>query len=68
VAELQAGARDVGTLSGVLADVAEHFGLSRDTLMERLFEKQKGRAPFAGNPPLDVIGSQSQPAAPGGDC
>ena len=29
----------VGTLSGILADVAEHFGLSREELTERLFGK-----------------------------
>jgi len=28
----------IGTLAGVLADVAAHFGLSKDTLVERLFE------------------------------
>ena len=27
----------VGTLSGILGDVAEHFGLSREELAERLF-------------------------------
>jgi predicted RNA binding protein YcfA (HicA-like mRNA interferase family) len=27
----------VGTLAGVLADVAQHFGLSREALVERLF-------------------------------
>lgn len=29
----------VGTLSGILADVAEHFGLSREELAARLFGK-----------------------------
>lgn len=29
----------VGTLSGILADVAEHFGLSREELAGRLFGK-----------------------------
>ena len=29
----------VGTLSGILADVAEHFELSREELAARLFEK-----------------------------
>lgn len=28
----------VGTLSAILADVANHFGLSRDTLLDRLFD------------------------------
>ena len=28
----------VGTLSAILADVARHFGLSRDQLARRLFE------------------------------
>jgi predicted RNA binding protein YcfA (HicA-like mRNA interferase family) len=27
----------VGTLNGILTDVAEHFGLTRDALVERLF-------------------------------
>jgi len=27
----------VGTLAGVLGDVAEHFGLTREELVERLF-------------------------------
>jgi predicted RNA binding protein YcfA (HicA-like mRNA interferase family) len=27
----------VGTLAGVLGDVAQHFGLSREALVERLF-------------------------------
>jgi len=27
----------VGTLSGILRDVADHFGLSRDDLVEELF-------------------------------
>jgi predicted RNA binding protein YcfA (HicA-like mRNA interferase family) len=27
----------VGTVAGILADVADHFGLSRETLFERLF-------------------------------
>lgn len=27
----------VGTLAGILADVAEHFGISRDELLDRLF-------------------------------
>jgi predicted RNA binding protein YcfA (HicA-like mRNA interferase family) len=27
----------LGTLSGVLADVAEHLGLTRDQVLERLF-------------------------------
>ena len=29
----------VGTLSGILGDVAEHFGISRDELLEDLFGK-----------------------------
>jgi predicted RNA binding protein YcfA (HicA-like mRNA interferase family) len=29
----------VGTLAGILADVATHFGLSRDELLEELFGK-----------------------------
>jgi predicted RNA binding protein YcfA (HicA-like mRNA interferase family) len=28
-----------GTLSGILGDVAEHFGLTRDALIARLFGK-----------------------------
>jgi predicted RNA binding protein YcfA (HicA-like mRNA interferase family) len=27
----------VGTLAGILADVAEHFGVSRDELLDQLF-------------------------------
>lgn len=27
----------VGTLAGILADVAEHFGISRDELLDQLF-------------------------------
>jgi hypothetical protein len=27
----------IGTLSGVLGDVAQHFGLTRETVSERLF-------------------------------
>ncbi len=27
----------VGTLGGILAEVADHFGLSREDLLERLF-------------------------------
>ncbi len=27
----------VGTLSGILGDVAQHFGLTREALVERLF-------------------------------
>jgi len=27
----------IGTLSGILSDVAEHFGLSRDEILEGLF-------------------------------
>jgi hypothetical protein len=30
----------VGTLSGILGDVAEHFKVSSDELAERLFGKQ----------------------------
>jgi hypothetical protein len=30
----------VGTLAGILGDVAEHFKLSTDELAERLFGKQ----------------------------
>lgn len=29
----------LGTLSGILRDVGEHFGLSRADLLERLFER-----------------------------
>jgi len=29
----------LGTLSGILADVAEHLGISRSELVERLFER-----------------------------
>jgi predicted RNA binding protein YcfA (HicA-like mRNA interferase family) len=29
----------LGTLSGILADVADHFGLSRGELVERLFHR-----------------------------
>jgi predicted RNA binding protein YcfA (HicA-like mRNA interferase family) len=29
----------LGTLSGILADVAEHFGLTRTELVERLFKR-----------------------------
>jgi len=29
----------VGTLSGILGDIAEHFGIPRDELMEELFRK-----------------------------
>ena len=28
----------VGTLASILADVADHFGLSRDELLEKLFD------------------------------
>jgi predicted RNA binding protein YcfA (HicA-like mRNA interferase family) len=28
----------IGTLSAILTDVASHFGLSRDTLLDRLFD------------------------------
>jgi predicted RNA binding protein YcfA (HicA-like mRNA interferase family) len=31
------GALRVGTLAGVLGDVAQHLGLARDELVERLF-------------------------------
>jgi len=31
----------VGTVSGILGDVAKHFGMSRDELVERLFPKQR---------------------------
>jgi len=31
------GALRVGTLSGILGDVAQHFGLTREALVERLF-------------------------------
>ncbi len=31
------GALRVGTLAGVLGDVAEHFGVTREELAERLF-------------------------------
>jgi predicted RNA binding protein YcfA (HicA-like mRNA interferase family) len=31
----------VGTLSGILGDIAEHFALSTDELAERLFEKKR---------------------------
>jgi predicted RNA binding protein YcfA (HicA-like mRNA interferase family) len=27
----------IGTLAGILADVADHFGMSRDDLVKRLF-------------------------------
>jgi predicted RNA binding protein YcfA (HicA-like mRNA interferase family) len=27
----------IGTLTGILSDVAQHFGLTRDELVERLF-------------------------------
>lgn len=30
----------VGTLSGILAEVARHHGLSRDQLLARLFDRQ----------------------------
>ena len=30
-------ARRVGTLAGILGDVATHFGLAREALVERLF-------------------------------
>jgi len=30
----------VGTLSGILADVAQHFSLSREELIRRLFENE----------------------------
>ena len=33
----QHAALRIGTLSGILTDVAEHFGLSRDEVTERLF-------------------------------
>lgn len=29
----------IGTLNGILGDVAEHFGLTRDELVERLFAR-----------------------------
>ena len=29
----------VGTLAGVLGDIAQHFGLSREALVERLFAR-----------------------------
>lgn len=29
----------VGTLAGILGDVAQHFGLTRDALVERLFAR-----------------------------
>jgi len=32
------GSIKLGTLAGVLRDVAEHFGLSRDELLRRLFD------------------------------
>jgi hypothetical protein len=31
----------VGTLSGILGDIAEHFALSNDELAKRLFEKKR---------------------------
>jgi len=33
------GSLRVGTLAGVLGDVAQHFGLTRETLIERLFPR-----------------------------
>ena len=29
----------IGTLAGILADVAEHFEITRDELIERLFDR-----------------------------
>lgn len=33
------GSLRVGTLAGVLGDVAQHFGLTREALVERLFSR-----------------------------
>jgi predicted RNA binding protein YcfA (HicA-like mRNA interferase family) len=33
------GALRLGTLSGIIDDVARHFGLTRDQVLERLFGK-----------------------------
>jgi predicted RNA binding protein YcfA (HicA-like mRNA interferase family) len=33
------GSLRVGTLAGVLGDVAQHFGLTREALVERLFAR-----------------------------
>jgi predicted RNA binding protein YcfA (HicA-like mRNA interferase family) len=33
------GSLRVGTLAGILGDVAQHFGLTREALVERLFAR-----------------------------